>query len=62
MAPGIRALRERVAQAVGDGVPLQEVEESVIERAPLPAELRDALWLYAWGLEERRREEQVAAA
>ena len=61
MATGISALRERVAQAVGDGVPLDEVEESVIEHAPLPAEQRDALWLYAWGLEERRREELGAA-
>ena len=57
MATAIRAWQERVAQAVGDGSSLEEVEHTLIEPAPLPDEARDALWLYAWGLEERRREE-----
>jgi hypothetical protein len=61
MAVGIRAWRERVAQAVGDGASLDEVEDELIEPAPLPAEIRDALWLYAWGLTEREREESAAA-
>jgi hypothetical protein len=61
MPSGIRAWRERVAQAVGDGASLDEVEDELIEPAPLPAELRDALWLYAWGLTEREREESAAA-
>ncbi len=52
MGTAIRAWRERVAQAVGDGASLDEVEEALIEPAPLPPELRDALWLYAWGLTE----------
>jgi hypothetical protein len=49
----IRTWRQRVAQAVGDGASLEEVDEALIEPAPLPTELRDALWLYAWGLTER---------
>jgi hypothetical protein len=61
MPVGIRAWRERVAQAVGDGASLDEVEDELIEPAPLPPELRDALWLYAWGLTEREREESAAA-
>ena len=56
MTSAIRAWQERVARAVDDGDSLEEVEHSVIEPAPLPADARDALWLYAWGLEERRRE------
>ena len=61
MAVGIRAWRERVAQAVGDGASLDEVDEELIEPAPLPEELRDALWLYAWGLTEREREHALSA-
>ena len=57
MATGIRAWRERVAHAVDDGDSLEQVEHTLIEPAPLPEDQRDALWLYAWGLEERRREE-----
>ena len=53
MPSAIRTWRERVAQAVGDGASLNEVDEALIEPAPLPADLRDALWLYAWGLTER---------
>lgn len=56
MASAIRAWQERVARAVDDGDSLEEVEHEVIEPAPLPADARDALWLYAWGLEERRRD------
>ena len=58
----IRAWQERVAQAVGDGDSLEKVEHTLIEPAPLPVEERDALWLYAWGLEERRREDLALKA
>jgi hypothetical protein len=53
MPSAIRTWRERVAQAVGDGASLEELEDELIAPAPLPTELRDALWLYAWGLTER---------
>ena len=46
-------LREQVAEAVDEGADLHEVEERVIEAAPVDAEGRDALWLYAWGLLEQ---------
>jgi gluconate kinase len=50
---GLTMLRKQVADAVGEGADLHEVEERVIEGAPLDDEGRDALWLYAWGLLER---------
>ena len=62
MEVGIRAWRERVAQALADGDSLDDVERSLIEPAPLAPELRDALWLYAWGLRERDRDELGTAA
>ena len=46
-------LKEQVDEAVDDGADLHEVEERVIEHAPVEAELRDAAWLYAWGRLER---------
>ena len=60
MPPGSRFWRDRVAQAVGDGASLDEVEASLIEPAPLPSELRDALWLYAWNLTERDNDKTPA--
>jgi len=50
---GMTLLKEKVAEAVGEGADLHEVEERLIEGAPVDAESRDALWLYAWGLLER---------
>ena len=50
---GLTMLKEQVAEAVGEGADLNEVEERVIEHAPVEREARDALWLYAWGLLER---------
>ena len=46
-------LKEQVDEALGEGADLDEVEERVIARAPVEPEMRDALWLYAWGLLER---------
>ena len=54
MGGPIRLWRERVAEAIGEGASLDEVDALLIEPAPLPEELRDALWLYAWGLSEER--------
>ena len=50
---GMTLLKEKVAEAVGEGADLHEVEERLIEPAPVDPEARDALWLYAWGLLER---------
>ena len=60
MAPGIRILRDQVAAAVGGGASLDEVDHDVIRAAPVSGELRDALWLYAWGLSERERQPPAA--
>ncbi len=45
---GLTMLREQVDEAVGRGADLHELEEHVIEHAPVEPEVRDALWLYAW--------------
>jgi hypothetical protein len=50
---GLTMLRDQVDEAVGEGADLHEVEVRVIEHAPVDREIRDALWLYAWGLLER---------
>ena len=55
---GITLLREKVAEAVDEGAGLQELEDHVIDHAPVDAESRDALWLYAWNLLELEREGQ----
>ena len=49
----LTVLREQVDQALGEGADLHEVEVRVIEHAPVEPEVRDALWLYAWGRLER---------
>ena len=46
-------LKEKVDEALGEGADLHEVEERVIDRAPVDPDARDALWLYAWGVLER---------
>ena len=46
-------LKEQVDEALDEGADLHEVEVRVIEHAPVEPEVRDALWLYAWGLLER---------
>lgn len=54
--PGsLRELRAMVDALVADGAPLPEIEVEVIEPAGLSEDLRDALWLYAWGCTERQR-------
>jgi hypothetical protein len=50
---GLTLLQEQVAEAVDGGADLDEVASRVIDAAPVDAEARDALWLYAWGLLER---------
>jgi hypothetical protein len=53
-------LRERVAEALRSGASLDEIQDELIERAPVRPDQRDALWLYAWGLNERDREPALA--
>ena len=55
-AMGIRLLRERVEEAVRAGESLDEIQNDIVDSAPLPDDMRDALWLYAWGLLEQDRD------
>ena len=57
--PGLTLLHEKVAEAVGEGADLHEVEVRVIDGAPVEPEVRDALWLYAWGLLERDEDDDA---
>ena len=50
---GMTMLKEQVDEAVDEGADLHEVEIRVIEHAAVEPEVRDALWLYAWGRLER---------
>ena len=52
--------RDRVAEAIDGGAPLDAIEADVIEHAPLTDDSRDALWLYAWGLSEERADDRLA--
>lgn len=48
------AIRRDIRHAVHDGRTLSEIEHTVLDAMPLPADSRDALWLYAWSLTWRR--------
>jgi hypothetical protein len=51
-------VRERVAEAVDDGTTLAQVEEELLRPAPVSQEAKDALWLYAWTLEDQRSDDR----
>lgn len=46
---------ELLAARLDAGEDLEAIERELIERAPLPAEERDALWLFAWSYRARSR-------
>jgi hypothetical protein len=43
-----RRLRAQIEALLEGGSTINEVEEQIIEPLDLPAEVKDALWLYAW--------------
>ncbi len=43
----VSELQRQVAEALGAGASLAEVERTIIDRTPLDEEQRAALWLYA---------------
>jgi len=49
-------LRQAIASAVRAGFDLDEIEDTIISRAPLDEEQKSALWLYAEVLIERPAE------
>jgi hypothetical protein len=44
------ALRRDIRAAVASGRTLSAIEQDILGNVPLPADSRDALWLYAWSL------------
>ena len=44
------ALRRDIRAAVASGRTLSAIEQDILGHVPLPADSRDALWLYAWSL------------
>lgn len=57
-----RALREKIDELIAHGAELDDLEREVIDPAPLAEDARDALWLYAWGCQERRRAQRPPVA
>jgi hypothetical protein len=55
-----RTLRDVIDALIADGATLPEIEQEVIDLAPVGQDARDALWLYAWGCLERQRPLLVA--
>jgi hypothetical protein len=53
------ALQREIARAVRAGFNLDEIEELVIDPAPLDEDQKAALWLYAEVLEWRRGESML---
>jgi hypothetical protein len=53
MVSSLRQLRAAVDRALTAGATLEELEP-LIDGAEVPGDVRDALWLYAWGAAERR--------
>ncbi len=56
----VPALQREIARAVRAGVALDEIEELVIDPAPLDDEQKAALWLYAEALDGRRSESMLS--
>jgi hypothetical protein len=47
----VPALQHQVMVAMSDGTSVDEVNEEIIDPAPLDADAKGALWLYAWSLQ-----------
>ena len=52
MGMGMRTLRDHIDEAIAAGESLDGIQLEILDDAPVSDELRDALWLYAWGLLE----------
>jgi hypothetical protein len=46
-------LHGQIAQAVRDGTDIDDIEQSLIDPAPIAEDEKSALWLYAQALHER---------
>jgi hypothetical protein len=52
--PALRHVREAIEDAFADGATLADVEREIIELTPVSEDAQAALWLFAWGIDERR--------
>jgi hypothetical protein len=52
----VAGLQRQIARAIRAGMELEEIERLMIDPAPLHAEEKAALWLYAEALIEQRSE------
>jgi hypothetical protein len=57
---GVIRLKERIAARMSRGASLDEVEEKLIDPAPLRADQKSALWLYAWSMTDQQLQRQQA--
>ena len=58
----VTGLQRQIARAVRAGVELDEIEELIIDPAPVDEERKAALWLYAEALDGLRDESMLIAA
>ena len=49
---GQRHLTALIEEAIAAGVELEDVVEEIVDPAGLSEDLRDGLWLFAWGCSE----------
>jgi hypothetical protein len=47
----VPALQHQVMVAMSEGTSVDDVNEEIIDPAPLDQEAKGALWLYAWSLQ-----------
>jgi hypothetical protein len=58
----VAGLQRQIARAIRAGLELEEIERLVIDPAPLDADEKAALWLYAEVLTGRRSESMLTAS
>ena len=52
--------QRRVAELVASGASIDHIDDTVIAPAPLTAEAKAALWLYAWSFQPVAEQRRVA--
>jgi len=55
----VSGLHRQITRAVQAGIELDEIEELIIDPAPVDEEMKAALWLYAEALDGRRQESML---
>jgi hypothetical protein len=56
----VSELLRQIAEMVRSGAGVDAIEEAIIDPAPLDAEQKSVLWLYAQALQERRSDGMLA--